>query len=150
MESVQHFRVAAELDPEDVDIFLSLGNALRQGGEPAGAIEWGTIVPQYNAAVISMVSLIKLLYWSISYNNNNNNNIYSYSKKNNKTNKGNTSRTKNVFTLNIILKRILVVITVPTAWRVPLLFSIGVPVNLPVVSLRVRTAVAYATRSILQ
>lgn len=39
MEAAQHFRVAAELDPNDVDIHISLGNVLRQDGEAAGAIK---------------------------------------------------------------------------------------------------------------
>lgn len=39
MEAAQHFRVAADLDPNDVDIYISLGNVLRQDGESAGAIK---------------------------------------------------------------------------------------------------------------
>ena len=39
MEAAQHFRVAAELDPNDVDIHTSLGNVLRQDGESAAAIK---------------------------------------------------------------------------------------------------------------
>lgn len=38
MEAAQHFRVAADLDPSDVDIHISLGNVLRQDGESAAAI----------------------------------------------------------------------------------------------------------------
>lgn len=39
MEAAQHFRVAADLDPSDVDIHISLGNVLRQDGEATGAIK---------------------------------------------------------------------------------------------------------------
>lgn len=38
IEAAQHFRVAADLDPSDVDIHISLGNVLRQDGESAAAI----------------------------------------------------------------------------------------------------------------
>ncbi len=39
MEAAQHFRVAADLDPSDVDIHISLGNVLRQDGESELAIK---------------------------------------------------------------------------------------------------------------